>query len=688
MEVSVLKGVLSSFNETGSLFALSTGDGRVKVFNVSSGQLKCQFDGGAAPADGAAMDDDKGHLDVQYTCMTWAVAASQAKRKVADKSLALILGMASGEVAAWDTQVDEISWREVASQTGAVTALVSSARSASVFSGDGGGDVCEWAAATGQRLRSFSAGKHAISGLALSRVGGAGAGGSDGLLVAGTGIALYDLASEKRVCKFTGHTLPVVGLACAPGAPFAVSVAEGERQAAVWDTAAAQAEAAEDADAEGQAAKPGASGKKAGAKVKSKKKKAEAAAVLSLTDAAVAVAVGPAVTGGGFTVTALSERGEAFVWRCDENGVAERADAPCTIRVQHKKKKSKAGQALESLMAVRVLPSAGPSATKGADASSSPASSAAVMVVRGSFAAPVFEAVAVPEVGEGGASPAVELEPADKGLLLRHVKDAEGEDGSAPASGKSVRVAVHGPENAMDAELPFATAAIEGEDGGKKKKKKKKKDSAADDNKESNAAEDQGGNKRKAGAEDEEDHRGPGGGLERGGVEGDEVPLEEQLERESELPSLGDVLSSLGIDTEPPDVEDEAGRVAEAPRADSLQVLLTQAVRSGDNALLERCLNVVDEKVIANTVKKLRPSDAALFLKSVVDKFSSRSGRGADLSRWLRAVLLHHASFLMQAPDMQRTLTALYQVIDARLAVHQPMLALQGRLDLLAAQVS
>lgn len=52
------------------------------------------------------------------------------------------------------------------------------------------------------------------------------------------------------------------------------------------------------------------------------------------------------------------------------------------------------------------------------------------------------------------------------------------------------------------------------------------------------------------------------------------------------------------------------------------------------------------------------------------------------------ACLMQHAGTLMAAPGAQPSLLALHQLIDARLAVFPPLLALSGRLDLMMAQVA
>jgi U3 small nucleolar RNA-associated protein 5 len=136
--------------------------------------------------------------------------------------------------------------------------------------------------------------------------------------------------------------------------------------------------------------------------------------------------------------------------------------------------------------------------------------------------------------------------------------------------------------------------------------------------------------------------------------------------------------------------QQEAAAAAAPPsgplKADSLAVLLAQALRSSDKALLERCLAVTNERVVNNTVKRLLPLDAALLLRAGVERLQSRPSRGQQLAVWLQAVLLHHTAYLMSAPGAAPVMSCLFQIIEARLAMQRQLLSLAGRLDLLLAQ--
>jgi len=75
-----------------------------------------------------------------------------------------------------------------------------------------------------------------------------------------------------------------------------------------------------------------------------------------------------------------------------------------------------------------------------------------------------------------------------------------------------------------------------------------------------------------------------------------------------------------------------------------------QALRSEDKALLERCLAVGAPDVIANTVARLQPPDAAALLRAGVGRLQSRPRRARQLAAWLQALVLAHTAYLIAAP--------------------------------------
>jgi U3 small nucleolar RNA-associated protein 5 len=91
-------------------------------------------------------------------------------------------------------------------------------------------------------------------------------------------------------------------------------------------------------------------------------------------------------------------------------------------------------------------------------------------------------------------------------------------------------------------------------------------------------------------------------------------------------------------------------------------------VHSNDRALLEKCLATNNQRLITNTVRRLIPMDAALFLRAAVDRVLSKPARAAQLAPWIKAVMHFHTGYMMTAPGVQGPLTALYQVREVRQA--------------------
>ena len=127
---------------------------------------------------------------------------------------------------------------------------------------------------------------------------------------------------------------------------------------------------------------------------------------------------------------------------------------------------------------------------------------------------------------------------------------------------------------------------------------------------------------------------------------------------------------------------------SQAPTADSLVVLVDQALQTGDDALLEQCLGCDDEDVVDTTARRLPAARVVLLLRRLVSKFEKRPSRSQLLTRWLASILRHHTAFLFSVPDLSFQLPGLSQMLESRLGTYVPLAGLGGRLDLLMAQLS
>jgi len=124
------------------------------------------------------------------------------------------------------------------------------------------------------------------------------------------------------------------------------------------------------------------------------------------------------------------------------------------------------------------------------------------------------------------------------------------------------------------------------------------------------------------------------------------------------------------------------------PKADSLQIVLEQALHSRDKKLLGACLDVVDPEIVKNTVQRLNPATIVAFTQELVKRFQAKPNQGIILTVWLRSVLSNHASYLTTIPDLVTILSSLYLSLDNRLSSFNKLLQLHGRLDLVLEQVS
>ncbi|KAK9763423.1 Small subunit (SSU) processome component [Basidiobolus ranarum] len=124
------------------------------------------------------------------------------------------------------------------------------------------------------------------------------------------------------------------------------------------------------------------------------------------------------------------------------------------------------------------------------------------------------------------------------------------------------------------------------------------------------------------------------------------------------------------------------------PKANSLVHILVQALHSNDIQLLEGCLNNTNAEIINNTVKRLPPTYIIPFLAQVIPRFQAKPNRGSALLRWIKAVLIYHAAYLMTVPDLVKHIGTFYQTVDNRIGSFQKLLNLSSRLDLAQSSMS
>ena len=123
------------------------------------------------------------------------------------------------------------------------------------------------------------------------------------------------------------------------------------------------------------------------------------------------------------------------------------------------------------------------------------------------------------------------------------------------------------------------------------------------------------------------------------------------------------------------------------PSATSLTTVLTQALRTNDNELLESCFRINDGDSIRTTIDRLQSNLVSKLLQRIAERLYKRPGRAGNLMIWVQWSIVAHGGYLASQPEIVKQLASLNRVLRERAASLQPLLALKGKLDMLNAQL-
>uniref|UniRef100_A0AAQ5XZZ8 Small-subunit processome Utp12 domain-containing protein n=1 Tax=Amphiprion ocellaris TaxID=80972 RepID=A0AAQ5XZZ8_AMPOC len=136
------------------------------------------------------------------------------------------------------------------------------------------------------------------------------------------------------------------------------------------------------------------------------------------------------------------------------------------------------------------------------------------------------------------------------------------------------------------------------------------------------------------------------------------------------------------IDLSTVSIEKGAPKGTASLQTDNFAVLLVQGLESNDASILNKVLQTRKEMVIKKTVARL-PLPAVLPLVEEVNG----TFLAVLIVRWLKAVLMHHTSYLASLPDLVTKLGVLYHMIESRVKMFHKLTKLHGKLYLLTTQV-
>ncbi|KAK3002482.1 hypothetical protein RJ639_020335 [Escallonia herrerae] len=221
-----IRDLLTSFSPSLDLFAISTGDGRIKIWDTVKGQIQTEFSEIVSTnTTNLLAKPEGGHLSVDYKCMKWLSLEKKKKRKL-ETSL-LVLGTGSGDALALDVSAGQLKWRVNDCHPGGVTAVSFPTHGSCIYTAGADGMICELDSMTGNLVGKFRASTKAISSMSVS---------SDGKTVATAAaqLKIFDCSNRKKLQKFSGHPGAVRCMIFSEDGKYILSSSAGERYVAIW----------------------------------------------------------------------------------------------------------------------------------------------------------------------------------------------------------------------------------------------------------------------------------------------------------------------------------------------------------------------------------------------------------------------------------------------------------------------
>lgn len=170
---------------------------------------------------------------------------------------------------------------------------------------------------------------------------------------------------------------------------------------------------------------------------------------------------------------------------------------------------------------------------------------------------------------------------------------------------------------------------------------------------------------------------------------GEGETMEEAVADDLNEPTMGEKLAVLSPTDDVNEHKDtqEHAPLTKPPSADSVDILLKQALHADDRALLLECLYTQDERVINNSISLLNPSEVIRLLHSLVSMIQSRGAVLACSLPWMKSLIRQHASGIMSQESSFHALNSLNQLIESRVSKFESALKVSSSIDFLYAGI-
>lgn len=113
----------------------------------------------------------------------------------------------------------------------------------------------------------------------------------------------------------------------------------------------------------------------------------------------------------------------------------------------------------------------------------------------------------------------------------------------------------------------------------------------------------------------------------------------------------------------------------------TVTVVLSQALQANDHSLLETVLNNQDERVIRDTIFRLKPPLAVILLERLAERIARQTHRQGSLNVWVKWCLIIHGGYLVAIPNLMSSLSSLHSTLKRRSDLLPTLLALESRLE-------
>lgn len=150
--------------------------------------------------------------------------------------------------------------------------------------------------------------------------------------------------------------------------------------------------------------------------------------------------------------------------------------------------------------------------------------------------------------------------------------------------------------------------------------------------------------------------------------------------------SIADAIADAGSNALISRPKGDKSSLQNLPSGHSLSTVLTQALRTNDQSLLETCFHETDTGTIRLTIQRMDSSLAGLLLQKLAERVS-RPGRYAQLLVWIQWICVAHGGIVASRPDALQKIRNLNSALTRRSHALDSLLLLKGKLDMLDAQV-